>query len=77
MDGKVIETGRATKLMSFDGLERVPVETRNRPATSSRWRASKKGDRRQHHLRSLGQRTSSPPSPIDPADSGDAAFFGE
>ena len=26
MDGKVIETGRATKLMSFDGLERVPVE---------------------------------------------------
>ena len=27
MDGKVIETGRATKLMSFDGLERVPVES--------------------------------------------------
>ncbi|MGB7372398.1 translational GTPase TypA [Erythrobacter sp.] len=27
MDGKVVETGRATKLMSFDGLERVPVET--------------------------------------------------
>ncbi len=27
MDGKVIEVGRATKLMSFDGLERVPVET--------------------------------------------------
>ncbi|MEW4447458.1 translational GTPase TypA [Qipengyuania sp. JC766] len=26
-NGKVIETGRATKLMSFDGLERVPVET--------------------------------------------------
>ena len=26
-DGKVIETGRATKLMSFRGLERVPVET--------------------------------------------------
>lgn len=26
MDGKVIEVGRATKLMSFDGLERVPVE---------------------------------------------------
>ena len=26
-DGKVIEVGRATKLMSFDGLERVPVET--------------------------------------------------
>jgi GTP-binding protein len=25
MDGKVIEVGRATKLMSFDGLERVPV----------------------------------------------------
>ncbi|MGB3711824.1 MAG: translational GTPase TypA [Erythrobacter sp.] len=27
MDGKVVETGRATKLMSFDGLERVPVDT--------------------------------------------------
>ncbi len=27
MDGKVIEVGRATKLMSFDGLERVPVES--------------------------------------------------
>ena len=26
MDGKVIETGRASKLMSFRGLERVPVE---------------------------------------------------
>ncbi|MEE4205142.1 MAG: translational GTPase TypA [Erythrobacter sp.] len=26
-DGKVIETGRATKLLSFRGLERVPVET--------------------------------------------------
>jgi GTP-binding protein len=26
-DGKVIEVGRATKLMSFRGLERVPVET--------------------------------------------------
>jgi len=27
MDGNVVETGRATKLMSFDGLDRVPVET--------------------------------------------------
>jgi GTP-binding protein len=27
MDGKVVEVGRATKLMSFDGLERVPVES--------------------------------------------------
>ncbi len=27
MNGKVVEVGRATKLMSFDGLERVPVET--------------------------------------------------
>ena len=27
MDGNVVEAGRATKLMSFDGLERVPVET--------------------------------------------------
>ncbi|WP_228243395.1 translational GTPase TypA [Porphyrobacter sp. GA68] len=26
-DGNVIETGRATKLMSFDGLERVPVDS--------------------------------------------------
>jgi len=26
-DGKVIETGRATKLMSFRGLERVPVDS--------------------------------------------------
>ncbi|WP_374652207.1 translational GTPase TypA [Rhizorhabdus sp.] len=26
VDGKIIETGRATKLMSFQGLERVPVE---------------------------------------------------
>ena len=26
-DGKVIEVGRATKLMSFDGLERVPVDS--------------------------------------------------
>ncbi|RDC59504.1 GTP-binding protein TypA/BipA like protein [Alteripontixanthobacter maritimus] len=26
-DGEVVEVGRATKLMSFDGLERVPVET--------------------------------------------------
>ncbi|WP_432200023.1 translational GTPase TypA [Erythrobacter sp. W53] len=26
-DGNVIETGRATKLMSFDGLDRVPVES--------------------------------------------------
>ncbi|MEL6227172.1 MAG: GTP-binding protein, partial [Pseudomonadota bacterium] len=27
MDGNVVETGRATKLLSFRGLERVPVET--------------------------------------------------
>ncbi len=27
MNGKVVETGRATKLMSFDGLDRVPVES--------------------------------------------------
>jgi len=27
MDGNLVEAGRATKLMSFDGLERVPVET--------------------------------------------------
>ncbi|MDQ4419230.1 translational GTPase TypA [Sphingobium sp. DEHP117] len=27
MDGKVIETGRASKLMAFRGLDRVPVET--------------------------------------------------
>ena len=27
VDGSVVEAGRATKLMSFDGLERVPVET--------------------------------------------------
>ncbi len=27
MDGKVIEAGRATKLMSFRGLERVPVDS--------------------------------------------------
>jgi GTP-binding protein len=26
-DGKVLETGRATKLLSFRGLERIPVET--------------------------------------------------
>ncbi len=26
MDGNVVEVGRATKLMSFDGLDRVPVE---------------------------------------------------
>jgi GTP-binding protein len=26
-DGKIVETGRATKIMSFRGLERVPVET--------------------------------------------------
>jgi GTP-binding protein len=26
-DGNVVEAGRATKLMSFDGLERVPVDT--------------------------------------------------
>jgi len=27
VEGKVVEVGRATKLMSFDGLDRVPVET--------------------------------------------------
>lgn len=27
MDGNIVEVGRATKLMSFDGLERVPVES--------------------------------------------------
>jgi GTP-binding protein len=27
MDGKVVEVGRASKLMAFHGLERVPVET--------------------------------------------------
>ena len=27
MDGNVIETGRATKLMSFEGLERLPVDS--------------------------------------------------
>ena len=27
MDGNVVEAGRATKLMSFDGLDRVPVES--------------------------------------------------
>ncbi|HBR84745.1 MAG TPA: translational GTPase TypA, partial [Erythrobacter sp.] len=25
-DGNVVEVGRATKLLAFDGLERVPVE---------------------------------------------------
>ncbi len=33
-DGKVIETGRITKLLAFRGLERVP-STRRRRATSS------------------------------------------
>ena len=28
-DGKVVEVGRASKLMAFEGLERVPVETAN------------------------------------------------
>jgi GTP-binding protein len=28
-DGKVVETGRASKIMSFRGLERVPVEEAN------------------------------------------------
>ncbi|CAO1653545.1 translational GTPase TypA [Parasphingorhabdus sp. NYA22] len=27
MDGNVVETGRATKIMAFNGLERVPVES--------------------------------------------------
>ncbi|ASK87310.1 elongation factor G [Sphingorhabdus sp. SMR4y] len=27
MNGKVVETGRATKIMAFNGLERVPVES--------------------------------------------------
>ena len=27
MDGKVVEAGRATKIMAFNGLERVPVES--------------------------------------------------
>ena len=34
-DGKIVETGRASKIMAFRGLERVPVDEA-RPATSSR-----------------------------------------
>jgi GTP-binding protein len=37
-DGKVVETGRASKIMTFRGLERVPTDEASR-ATSSRSRA--------------------------------------
>ena len=33
-DGKVVEEGRATKIMAFRGLERVPVESAERARSS-------------------------------------------
>ena len=38
LDGSVVETGRLTKLLSFRGLERVPVDE-VRLVTSSPWPA--------------------------------------
>ncbi len=37
-EGKVVETGRASKIMAFRGLERVPVDEAQAGATSSRSR---------------------------------------
>ncbi len=47
--------GRASKIMAFRGLERVPVEER-RGGRHHRHRRPDRGDRRQHHRRSGGHR---------------------
>ena len=69
-DGKVIETGRASKLMAYRGLERVPVDEA-RAGDIISIAGLTQATRRQHHRRSLGQRTA-PGAADRPADAVDA-----
>ena len=68
-DGKLVETGRVTKVLAFRGLEREPVDggggRRHR-----RHRRAAGGHRRPHHLRSAG-RAADPRAADRSADAGD------
>lgn len=72
-EGNVIETGRASKIMSFQGLDRVPVDEAK--AGDIIARRSDRRDRVQHHFRSAGYGTDQGPADrsADPVD----AFRGE
>ena len=60
-DGKLVETGRVTKVLAFRGLERVPVEEAEAGDIVAHRRAAG-GHRRPHHLRSRRSRRRSTPS---------------
>jgi GTP-binding protein len=64
-DGKVVETGRASKLMAFRGLERVPVDERKAGDIISIAGPDRR-DRGEHHRRSERHRSPLHAQPIDP-----------
>ena len=68
-DGKLIETGRVTKVLAFRGLERVPVDEAEAGDIVAHRRAAG-GDRRPHHLRPVG-RDADPGAADRSADAGD------
>ena len=69
-DGKVVETGRASKMMAFRGLERVAGRGSQRRRHHLDRRPHQR-DRRQHHRRPVGDRAA--PRPADrSADAVDA-----
>ena len=61
-DGKVVETGRASKIMAFRGLERVPVDEAAAGDIIS-IAGLTEATVAQHHCRHLGQRAASTRSP--------------
>ena len=68
-DGKVVESGRASKIMAFRGLERVPVDE----AKCGRHHLDRRPDhrdRRRYHRRPVGERAASCPADrsADPVD---------
>ena len=66
-DGNIIENGRLTKLLSFRGIERVPVEEA-RGRRHRRHRRPDRDHRRRHHLRSGDRGSAARPAdrPADP-----------
>ena len=53
-DGKLVETGRITKVLAFRGLERVPLEEAEAGDIVALGRPAER-HRRPHHLRSVGR----------------------
>ena len=60
-DGKLVETGRVTKVLAFRGLERVPVDEAEAGDIVAHRRPAG-GHRRPHHLRSRGRGADPRPS---------------